>query len=61
VGKSSTHSLPFYITLANSHSIAIGTVALTGPTGDLNAQGQALLARTLLAAFGVLPYPGYRP
>jgi lysophospholipase L1-like esterase len=35
-------------------------VALTGPTGDLNAQGQALLARTLLAAFGVLPHPGYR-
>ena len=36
-------------------------VALTGPTGDLNAQGQALLARTLLSAFGVLPQPGYRP
>jgi lysophospholipase L1-like esterase len=30
-------------------------VALTGPTGELNAQGQALMARTLLAAFGVLP------
>jgi lysophospholipase L1-like esterase len=36
-------------------------VSLTGPNGDLNAQGQALLARTLLAAFKVLPYPGYRP
>jgi lysophospholipase L1-like esterase len=36
-------------------------VALTAPTGDLNAQGQALLARTLLAAFGVLPQPGHRP
>jgi hypothetical protein len=36
-------------------------VALTGPEGELNAQGQALLARTFMAAFGVLPYPGYRP
>jgi lysophospholipase L1-like esterase len=36
-------------------------VALTGPNGELNAQGQALLARTLMGAFGVLPYPGYRP
>jgi lysophospholipase L1-like esterase len=30
-------------------------LALTGSTGDLNAQGQALVARTLLAAFGMLP------
>jgi lysophospholipase L1-like esterase len=36
-------------------------VALTGHDGELNAQGQALLARTFMAAFGVLPYPGYRP
>ncbi|MEO8286771.1 MAG: hypothetical protein ABI670_10095 [Chloroflexota bacterium] len=36
-------------------------VSLTGPTGELNAQGMALLARTILAGFGVLPYPGYRP
>jgi len=36
-------------------------VALTRSTGDLNAQGQALLARTLLSAFSVLPQPGYRP
>ena len=36
-------------------------VALTGPTGELNAQGQALLARTVLAGFHVLPFPGYRP
>ena len=35
-------------------------VALTGTEGDLNAQGQALLARTVLGAFQVLPYPGYR-
>jgi len=30
-------------------------LALTGPTGELNAQGQALVARTFLAAFGMLP------
>jgi lysophospholipase L1-like esterase len=31
------------------------TVSLTGPRGELNAQGQALVARSLLTAFGVLP------
>lgn len=31
------------------------TVALTGPGGELNAQGQALVARSLLAALGLLP------
>jgi lysophospholipase L1-like esterase len=31
-------------------------LALTGPTGDLNAQGQALVVRTFLAAFGMLPH-----
>lgn len=36
-------------------------VALTGPTGNVNAQGEALIARTLLETLGVLPYPGYRP
>lgn len=36
-------------------------VALTGPNGELNAQGQALMARTVLHGLGVLPYPGYRP
>ena len=30
-------------------------VTLTGPGGELNAQGQALIARTLLVAFGLLP------
>lgn len=30
-------------------------VTLTGPGGELNAQGQALIARTLLVAFGILP------
>jgi hypothetical protein len=36
------------------------TVALTGPRGELNAQGQALLARCILAAVGVLPSGGRR-
>ena len=30
-------------------------VALTGPGGELNAQGQALVARSLMTALGVLP------
>jgi lysophospholipase L1-like esterase len=37
------------------------TLALTTPTGEANAQGQALLARTVLNGFGVLPQPGWRP
>lgn len=36
-------------------------VALASAGGELKAQGQALLARTLLQAAGLLPYPGYRP
>jgi lysophospholipase L1-like esterase len=36
-------------------------VALASARGELKAQGQALLARTLLQAAGLLPYPGYRP
>jgi len=35
------------------------TVSLTGPHGGLNAQGQTLIARTFLDAFGVLPHPGF--
>lgn len=37
------------------------TVALASPTGQANPQGQALLARTTLSAFDILPHPGYRP
>jgi lysophospholipase L1-like esterase len=36
-------------------------VAVTDSAGVLNAQGQALVARTVLGALGLLPYPGYRP
>ena len=36
------------------------SVSLTGQQGGLNAQGQTLIARTFLDAFGVLPYPGFR-
>ena len=36
-------------------------VSLTGPDGKLNGQGQTLIARTFLAAFGLLPEPGYHP
>src|SRR3954471_20372047 len=36
-------------------------VAFTGQNGELNAQGQTLLARTFLDAFGLLPPPGWRP
>jgi hypothetical protein len=36
-------------------------VEVTGATGELNAQGQALLARTVLSALGLLPSVGYRP
>jgi hypothetical protein len=35
-------------------------VALAGYRGDISPQGEALLARTLLQALGLLPYPGYR-
>lgn len=37
------------------------TLVLTSSTGEPNAQGQALLARTVLAALGILPEPGWRP
>jgi hypothetical protein len=37
------------------------SVALTGITGEANAQGQALLARSVLNGFGLLPQPGQRP
>jgi lysophospholipase L1-like esterase len=36
-------------------------VALTGITGALNAQGEALVARTVLQALDLLPQPGHRP
>ncbi len=36
-------------------------VSLAGYRGDISPQGEALLARTFLHAFGLLPYPGYRP
>ncbi len=36
-------------------------LALTGPGGKLNAQGQTLIARTFLAAFRLLPNPGFHP
>lgn len=36
-------------------------VALTGGDGTLNAQGEALLARTFLQSFDALPHPGFRP
>lgn len=36
-------------------------VALAAPTGEANAQGQALLARTVLGALDMLPQPGWRP
>jgi hypothetical protein len=35
-------------------------VALSGPRGELNAQGQSLVARSFLGAFGLLPMPGQR-
>ena len=37
------------------------SVALASPLGDINAQGQALLARTVLNGLGILPQPGWRP
>lgn len=37
------------------------SVALAGATGELNAQGQALLARTVLHGLGLLPQAGWRP
>lgn len=36
------------------------TVALASSTGHANPKGQALLARTTLNAFGILPQPGQR-
>ncbi len=36
-------------------------VALASSSGRINAQGEALLARTTLNAFGILPQPGQRP
>jgi lysophospholipase L1-like esterase len=36
-------------------------VALVGPEGNLNAQGQSLVARTFLQAFDLLPGAGSRP
>jgi lysophospholipase L1-like esterase len=35
-------------------------VHLAGPDGRLNVQGQTLIARTFLATFELLPYPGFR-
>ncbi len=35
-------------------------VALSGASGELNPQGQALIARSILSAFGVLPSGGQR-
>ncbi|MEO5951396.1 MAG: hypothetical protein ABIQ44_02915 [Chloroflexia bacterium] len=37
------------------------SIALASPIGEPNAQGQALLARSVLDAFGILPQPGWRP
>ncbi len=36
-------------------------LALASPTGVLNAQGEALLARTVLSGLSLLPQPGWRP
>ncbi len=36
-------------------------VALANERGEITHQGQALIARTFLHTFGVLPYPGFRP
>lgn len=36
-------------------------VALATEQGEITHQGQALIARTFLHTFGVLPYPGFRP
>lgn len=36
-------------------------VALTGPQGELNVQGQTLLARAFMSALGLLPSTGQRP
>lgn len=37
------------------------SVGLASEQGQITPQGQALIARTFLNAFGVLPYPGFRP
>jgi hypothetical protein len=36
-------------------------VTLASEGGEVNPQGQALIARTFLSAFGLLPQPGFRP
>lgn len=36
-------------------------VSLAGYRGEISPQGEALLARTFLQAFDLLPYPGFRP
>jgi hypothetical protein len=36
-------------------------VSLTNSQGEPNAQGQALIARTMLATLGLLPQTGHRP
>jgi hypothetical protein len=36
-------------------------VSLASGTGQVNAQGEALLARTTLNGLGILPQPGHRP
>lgn len=36
-------------------------VTLAAEGGDVNPQGQALMARTFLNTFGLLPQPGFRP
>lgn len=37
------------------------TVSLTNAQGEVNAQGEALIARNFLHTFGILPSPGFRP
>jgi len=36
-------------------------VSLAGYRGEISPQGEALLARTFLQTFDLLPYPGFRP
>lgn len=37
------------------------TVSLTYAEGNVNPQGEALIARKVLQTFGILPSPGFRP
>lgn len=37
------------------------TVSLTNAEGNVNSQGDALIARNFLHTFGILPSPGFRP